>query len=369
MLSPLELNPQNPLRRESPRPQYLRGPGYQEQFDDLTVFYDCFRTADGRGTIMLGPPLLNLERPVWRALRGSDWRRRFLPMPVRRLDRHSQVRIGTAGGIDLPAGMFQQSCLRVRPNCSEIFRGRRVVLAMSRDNELQWIKDWVLFVVRNHGADAVLLYDNASTKYGSEQLRETIHSVPGVAAAEVVEWPYKHGPRGAEGVPWDSDFCQYGAMEHARHRFLAHAQAVVNSDIDEFPIAAGGELLFALALRCDTGYLVYGGHWIENASRSPAAETANRRHKHYAYRSRSPRAAERKWTVVPARCPADAQWLVHFVAMMPPDPLSSLVHLRHFRAINTNWREHRWQPEVPNERDHVVDEELVKSLRVFDAEQ
>ncbi len=61
VLSPLGLNPQNPLRRESPRPEYLRGPGYQEQFDDLTVFYDCFRTADGRGTIMLGPPLLNLE--------------------------------------------------------------------------------------------------------------------------------------------------------------------------------------------------------------------------------------------------------------------------------------------------------------------
>ena len=70
----------------------------------------------------------------------------------------------------MPAGMFQQNYLLVRPNCSEIFRGRRVVLAMSRDNELQWIKDWVLFVVRNHGADAVLLYDNASTKYGAEQL-------------------------------------------------------------------------------------------------------------------------------------------------------------------------------------------------------
>ncbi len=60
-LSPLELNEQNLLRRKSARPMHLRGPDYEEKFDSLTVSYDCFRSADCRSTIMLGPPLFNLS--------------------------------------------------------------------------------------------------------------------------------------------------------------------------------------------------------------------------------------------------------------------------------------------------------------------
>jgi hypothetical protein len=371
-LSPLILNPQNFLRRESPHPKHLRGQGYEERFDSLTVFYDCLRTADGRGTIMLGPPLFNLKHTVLRALRRVYRVPWFSRIPVLQFDRHSQLRMGPVGAVDLPPGLFQQNRLVVQPNCSEWFRGRRVVLTLSRDNELQWIRDWARFFVSKHGADSVLIYDNASTKYASDEIREVINSVPGVDVGVVIDWPYPYGIQ--DRILWDSDYCQYGTLEHARYRFLANAQAVVNADIDEFPITTDGESLFDIALRSGTGYLKYGGQWIENASVSPDAKTTRRRHKHYIHRSTSPSHDTgddpwtHKWTVIPARCPPDVQWRVHDVSGMTPDPLSSLVCFRHFRAINTHWASDRWQPEETNECYHEVDEELREWLQLFDAE-
>jgi hypothetical protein len=371
-LSPLELNTQHSLRRKSPRPKQLRGPGYDERFDSLTVFYDCFRTAEGDRTIMLGPPLFNLERKVLRTLRRAYRIPWFSRIPVLRLDRQSQLRIGQIGDLDLPPGLFRQNRLVIQPNCSDLFRGRRVVVTLSQDNQLQWIKDWTRFFVSNHGADAVLLYDNASTIYRSDEIREAINSVSGVAVGIVVDWPYPYGIQ--DHRRWDSDYCQYGMLEHARHRFLAQARAAVNSDIDEFPITKGGQSIFDLTLRSGTGYLKYGGQWVENASASPDAKTDHRRHKHYIYRSTSPTHDNsddpwtHKWAVVPACCPPESQWRVHDVLGVTPDPLSSLAHFRHFRAINSNWAYERWHPTEANGADHAVDEELREWLRIFDEE-
>jgi hypothetical protein len=395
-LSPLALNPENPLRRDSPRPEHLRGPTYAERFDSLTVFYDCFRTADGRGTIMLGPPLFNLEPIVLRALQrayGISWLSRipsmfgpqlfnlentflhslrrageiswFSRIPVRRFDRHSQIRLDSINGADLPRGLFQQDHLNIQQNCCELFRGHRVILTESRNNELQWIKDWVYFFVRKHGANAVLIYDNASTRYASDEIREAICSVAGVKVGVVVDWPYPFGVQDHE--PYDSDYCQYGALEHARYRFLSHAEAVVNADIDEFPITARAEPLFDLVQRSSSGYLHYNGQWIENASLS--ADADGRRHRDYFHRlGTDPHGGTLlKWTIIPARCSPEKQWRVHDISRMTPDPLSSLVCYRHFRAINTSWLENRWHPEVPNDK-HEVDYELKKWLQLFEAE-
>lgn len=40
----------------------------------------------------------------------------------------------------------------------------------------------------------------------------------------LVPWNFKYGPKGGastglKNAPWDSDFCQYGMMEHAKGAF------------------------------------------------------------------------------------------------------------------------------------------------------
>ena len=79
-----------------------------------------------------------------------------------------------------------------------MFSGLNVLLTLSKDNEIRWIRDWVTFFARRHECDAVLLYDNASTRYGSVDIYTAISSVPGIKACVVVHWPYKYGPQGSD---------------------------------------------------------------------------------------------------------------------------------------------------------------------------
>ena len=274
------------------------------------------------------------------------------------------------------AASSRRNSLAAQPNLCELFRGKRVMVTMSKDNDLAWIRDWVEFHTRNHGCDAVLLYDNGSTQYEAAKLQEIVAAIPGVDAALVVTWPFSYGPSGGGGMRkvwvalnglehqvWDSDFCQYGYLEHARHRILALAAVVLNSDIDELVLTSPHASVFDLAQRSRTGYLSFGGIWVENAALKD--EGMARRHHHYFYlRAPEPRPATAKWAVVPSRCPVHAQWCVHWISGMTPDmETSSRVLLRHFAAITTNWKSRRWVPEKPA-ATHEVDRELVDWMNV-----
>jgi hypothetical protein len=369
-LSPLELNSSHPLRRAMPRPKNLRQPDYEEKFDFQTIFYDCFASADAGWSIFLGPPLLNLEPIVLPALPALFNCNSHCDVLLRDISACTQLWLRTAETrADLPPGVFRQDEISIRPNQCELFRDRKVLLTKSKDNDLCWIHDWVHFFARKHGSDAVLFYDNASTKYDIFKVRETILSIPGIEVAVVVHWPYKFGPVGSEsfhgpqGLPWDSTYSQLCILEHARHRFLTQAEAVVNADVDELMLTENNASIFELIRRSRTGYLEYPGRWIESATESTGQ---NLRHCDFLYRSATAtEIAEPKWTVAPCRCPPDAQWLVHNVTVMQPDALSTKVSFRHFRGISTGWKYPRGKLERPNERDHVRDDELVTWMGIF----
>jgi hypothetical protein len=369
-LSPLELDPSGPIRRTMPRPANLRQPDYADHFDFLTVFYDCFASVDAGWCILLGPAFMNLEQIV-------------LPTipTVFRCDSPSEVVLHhskpcaqlwlrtTANRAELPPSVFRQNEIAIQPNECHLFRDRKVLITKSKDNDLCWIRDWVHFFARKHGTDAVLFYDNASTKYEIPKIHETISSIPGIEVAAVVDWPYKFGPVGSEsfhgpqGLPWDSTYSQLGILEHARHRFLALAEAVVNADVDELVLTKSNASVFELLSRSHTGYLEYPGHWIESATESTRAD---RRHFDFVYRSAAPvELAKPKWTMAPRRCPPHSQWLVHAVRGMQSDALASEVSYRHFRAISTGWKYPRGQLDRPNERDYVRDDELMTWMEVL----
>ena len=206
---------------------------------------------------------------------------------------------------DLPPRPFRQSEITIQPNQCDLFRGRKVLLTKSKDNDLCWIYDWVHFFARKHGSDAVLFYDNTSTKYDISEVHETILSIPGIEVAVVVRWPYQFGPVGSEAFTAHKGFLgtqlsQFGILEHARHRFLSLAEAVVNADVDELVLTKDNSSVFELVRRSDTGYLEYPGYWIESATESTSKD---RRHFDFAHRSVAPaELAAPKWTLMPSRC-------------------------------------------------------------------
>ncbi len=339
-------------RRLPARPPEARQAGFEAAFDDDTLWFDAFRSPDGRHAVLIGPPHLNLAGAFAGAVARDRAGGAALPARARTLDRQSQLWVAVPPArpalvVETGLGAIE---VAVGPNLSERFAGRRVLLTKSRDNPLPWIADWVRYNRDVNGADAVLIYDNGSEAYGPEDLRAALGRVGGLAAAEVVDWRFRFGPQGLDAWRfWDSDFCELGILEHARWRFLAKARSVLNADVDEFPLGAASP--FAAAERSLVGMVRYGGRLVIETGDGPPAPLAERRHRHYGtVLRRRPgrgrfglpvdRAAERpKWTAVPARCPARAQWHVHSIKGWPLGlPLRGHLGHRHFRPITTSWK-------------------------------
>ena len=367
-------------RREPTRPVTARGPAFAAEFDDDTLFFDAFRSPDGRHAVLIGPPLFDLEAAV-RAARIVD-RDGGAPLPVRvkRRDRHMQL------WVEAPASTTALRILAdfgtvevdIAANLQDRFAGRRVLTTLSRNNPLPWICDWVRFNRDVNGADALLLYDNRSTAYDAAALRDAVGGIGGLAAVEVVEWPFRYGPQGLDAWRyWDSDFCQLGMLEHARWRFLARARSVMNADVDELPIGATSP--FEAAERSRLGVVRYAGRLVVETGTGPSAPVAERRHRHYGtVLRRQPgrgrlglpvdRVAERpKWTAVPRRCPPWAQWHVHSIKrwLWGVEMRGELAH-RHFKPMTTSWKYDREGVEGFDAAIHEADAALAAAMARVD---
>ena len=235
-----------------------------------------------------------------------------------------------------------------------------------------------------HGADAVLIYDNGSSAYDSATLSAALRSVPGIRCSVVMEWPFKYGPQGANSWDhWESDFCQLGAWEHARWRFLQNARSAMNSDIDELVLSKSGQSVFEAAEQSWTGLVRYRGRWIIGIDDGIRSSVSKPPHRHTDFSILMPPKYEfsrlvlrrdaneclPKWTVVPARCPTHAQWHVHSIfAWWASYFCTKDFSFRHFREIGSNWKYQRTN-RVPFDRSvHKADQALMEAFQRVDWE-
>lgn len=390
---PLMRNPQptllagaTSLRREPVRPIEHRDTDFDAKFDFETLFYDAIAISPEE-VLLVAPPLLNLAEPFAAS--------RFVAMPSgvtcrarhEPLDRHSRIRVSVPAGtrslrLTGPLGSHD---IVIQPDETPLFAGRRVMFTQSKNNRLHWIQDWLRFGRDRHGADAVLIYDNGSTLYELSALAEAVQAVSGFQAAAIVTWPFRFGPQGygPHGPHpwsfWDSDFGQFGAWEHARWRFLGKARSAQNSDIDELVLHPDNQSVFAAAEKDWFGIVRYPGRWVTALSGGDAMASEHRRHKDFSiifreqwerrYRVlwRDALRCPPKWTVVPSRCPQNAQWKVHNIGgWWPALRLSRQFSFRHFRSISTNWRYERTDTDRYDETKHMHDDALVSAMASVD---
>lgn len=360
--SPVVL-PQKATKRIPPRPKNQRQENYDDLFDDNTLFYDAVRVEGG--VSLIGPPLLNLESAVvesrFYGAAGEPHKPRHQIM-----DRTSVVRLNDCEVSDIVTMCSQDLTvsMSISKNFRDIFQGRNVLVTKSKDNRLNWISDWVKFHVEEQNIDAVLIYDNMSTEYGPEDVLEAI-SLPGIETAVVVHWPFKFGPQGGSwnglrGAPWDSDFCEYGIMEHARQCFLGTASGVLNADIDELVMTEGSDTVFDVLAELGCGAVSFTGRWIETAGRQGTSESYSD-YSHYDMR-RDPTTA--KWAIAPMEIRHATQWKTHTIAGVKMSESPSTTH-RHFMGISSDWKFQRSTNRAITEH-HQVDRELRQALdRVF----
>lgn len=336
------------LARPARRPRFAllpRPPAFVEAFEDRALFYDCFWHHDGRRVLLVGPPPVNLDYAsiAFRAA-GNALAARF----------HTSRSVTITELDNVPAETHEIAVslrdemlsLPVQPNHCDDLVGRRLIFTINRDNDLSWIREWALWHAHHHGADAVVLFDNGSSKYAPTEVAAVLAEVPGIAAVAVHDWPHKFGPIDPAVLnnPYWSRFLQIASMSVTLRRYGMKTYGLLDCDIDELALTQSGRSIFDLAHDSEGGLIVFRGTWVETMAEPDASSNAP----HRAYRqvladARAAQSRQRKWALDPSRdwvqrLSVHPYW--HWIegrgrgSKSMPDDAS----YAHFRAINTNWK-------------------------------
>lgn len=383
-ISPIVIPEGADISRSEPRSLDERQEGYEQQFDYSTLYYDIFFKKNE--VILCGPPLRNLE-PLIKSgkfkINGLDicgmpsiinwWKTQFTTLKFNRVDRSDSLSIFDLWkklqraffnlngseleekgktSISIEVGPFEHEAF-INNSEVEVFKNKKVLMTMSKNNSLEWIRDWVNFYVKRHGVNSVLFYDNNSDEYTNEELLDVFKNIKGLDVAIVVPWNFKYGPGGTKSNNWDSDFCQYSAITHARKRFLSEARGIISTDIDELVTTDNDIPVFELLDGSASGALLFSGVWIENIRVSGLYDTESK-FSDFKYIDTRRNKTTNKWVIDPRRIPEDIQWNVHsFGKGFLPDIVENIQH-RHFVGITNNWKRNV-KPVQFNESHHVED--------------
>ncbi|WP_157933066.1 hypothetical protein [Roseovarius salinarum] len=331
----VDLHDQPDISREPPRPMEHRSEAYDQSFDSKTLIYDTVQ-LNGDSALAIGPPLLSLSQLVETAMFLTDGGKVMTSQYMKRdrLGLFSLKRTYNTSSIKMKFAGIEKSA-RIQTSLTHLFSGRKVMFTLSRNNNLQWIEDWARFYAVHHGIDGVLFYDNFSDFYSSEDILRRLEKVAGLKQIVVVNWPYKYGPKGAPGF-WDSDFCQYGVMEHAKRLFLGDADLVLNCDVDEIIIAQDGISLAEHLAQSSRPIMQFPGFWIRgprdvifDPKRSEAF-----RHRDFIYADEPTNlACKPKWALRPKDIDLNKQWKVHSIEGAGNRFLQDHFLLRHYAAL------------------------------------
>ncbi|WP_196259656.1 hypothetical protein [Pelagibacterium limicola] len=260
---------------------------------------------------------------------------------------------------------------------SDLFRNRRVMFTMNKDNELEWINAWANWHCRMHGVDAIVIFDNGSTRYRLEDIAAALAGIEGLEAVGLISWPFRYGPVDPAVLsrPYWPNFLQVASFTVMLRRFAAGSAGILNCDIDELVGRAGDEDVFSLLADSRDGYVRLKGTWIEAVeSGELAAATPSPAHFRFEHRVKNPllaRCAD-KWALDPQQA-----WLqdlgifpmMHRIYGMPRAQalLAPTSPFWHFRGINTNWKEERVKRELPpaDPRRHTRDSGWLEARRLF----
>jgi len=360
-----------------------------DRFDSETMFFDVFRSASGDGVICLGPPLEGCI-PGGIAPRVSDRRDALAQnlQPSRIPEQHTwRLTVSTPNDdrdtlqLDV-AG--KAADIAVRKSHAHVLAGCRVLLTLCKDYPLRWIVDWATFHVRLHGADAVLLYDNGSTSYTLDDLAASLGEIAGLREVVVVDWPFRYGVDGQSGEHALDNFCQTGALDHARRCFCANSESVLSLDVDEL-LPTSDQSIFRRVEASSHAVMPFFGIWTEASGVERPEDLGRIRHRdcNLAWQSqlkalsqgRADGLCRTKWVAVPARCGADVEWGVHDVYPATPQAhenqrqwrsVDRSVAYRHCRQINTGWKSDRWRSSVSSDQVCTPDPEIAAAfMRVF----
>jgi hypothetical protein len=207
---------------------------------------------------------------------------------------------------------------------------------VSKDNDLQWVRDWTQYHVRVHGLQAVLIFDNNSSRYEPSEILATLTSVSGIQQAQIIPAPLPYGCKRYG----DARFLQVGVLNIARLKFLSSAAAVLCTDIDELMRPVGREGIFAATRKSPLGYLLFRGRWRDAKAPTNGARLL---HSGHVYRREDDLCPATKYCIDPQGLCGFSHWDVHGAVrgFLKNYLTTSKVGYWHCRQLSTNWNHAR----------------------------
>lgn len=326
---------------------YTRGPkfldeAYLSQYDRNTLLYDCVWQPERNAHVINTPLLMNLWDPFAASLRRDG--KPVAGVKRKILKRSERVTIpGPQGALDVTIG-DQTYQLAVRASQTHRFAGMNCLVALNKDNHLDWVADWARYYVQRHGAEGVVLIDNGSTAYSLEDLAAALSGVDGLKAALIYSVPLPYGSMGGRRSKGErgGKFLQSATLNMARSDALAKARAVLSVDIDEIVDGPDSETIFDAAVKNPIGMVTFKGYWgyPESADLVPVGHGAHR------YRSVPSPKCNRKWCIAPGGLIGRAfPWDVHQVGGILQNVFTEQKRFTHIhcRGCSTGWKNKRFQ--------------------------
>lgn len=314
-----------------------RHSSYDDTYDFDTLFYDAYFDRSARQVVLVCPPLLNFKRLI----EDADF---FVDGHAAQINSVVDISRGSLIFIDVADGTPQRLSfqhphfsgeVQINKTCLDAFAGKNTIYAISKNNRLEWIVDWLTYYANAHGANAVVLYDNASTDYTVDQLTHAITSVQGIDTVAIGRANFPFGPRGTSNTDYKSLFLQRTMAELGRRRLLLKSRAVLNVDIDELMYSHSGQSIFDATAASPEGYVRANAAWVY-ADPAKIKDIPSFSAHRYVSETGRPK-ANRKFCVNPQGALIGKQWLTHFIRSRR-DPVDPDFVMWHFSKISTGWK-------------------------------
>lgn len=353
--------------RDYVAPESSRPDGYERRYDRYTLFYDAIYVEKRDSVCLLCPKLMNFQSLLKQAefrVDGQVGRVRIRE----RTGRHDEVWIRSPKRPSELSFSYRGFEIRVpisRQN-HDLFRDRRCALLKSKNNDLDWIRDWARYHVSVHGLNAILFFDNGSDRYGLEDIEDVLRSVEGLDRFLVLGMGLPYGPLGKAGQ-WrhGAKFLSEGLLNIGRMRFLSAASSVLSCDVDELVAPIPGSNIFQETERARLGYRPLDGYWLVT---SPD-HSGPVQHRHHRYRIRGLDRCPRKYCIVPKGPLRSLNWEVHGVGGLRLRQLLKRLARRpdfyfwHCRSLTNYWKPNRRLPLYESEEALELDEVAVSVMK------
>ena len=366
-LSPMVLSDEDQIERQPPRPLQSRQENYEQLFDYKMLFADVF--VDEGKLVAVGAPPLNLE-PLLRsasftlnerAIAAPDIEHRSLCATY-----HFNV-FAEAGDILKISGLGKDISGKVQGSEGKFFDGCDVLLALQKDNDLEWIAYWALHHSLVSGVNSILLYDNGSENYTCDHLLEVLTCVPGIERVVVCSSDCPFGPTGGPDGIWDSSFGQLVHYEHARRFWLRNSRTVLVNDIDEIVGVGGNFSVVERALESNKPAVGIPRLNVLNLLRDGFTEEDVRAHNVYGFVRKARPKLHGKYIAKPKELGDSAQLNVHLIrnTQIERADESELI-CGNFVGVSKTWRTGKFSSRrnmrTPGEIEVSPEPELIRSM-------